>query len=477
MNYLLTGIALILALLSGMQPACADNGVHDFLNDPFNTASAMSANPAGNSICQLSAALTAPLSLLDAVERALCRNPQTRLSWANIKAQAAAVGVAQAAYLPNLSAGGSLARVMKQTDIPGFPQFDSYLNTRSSDKNINLSWVLYDFGLRAANLESARQLLNAANATQDDALQTVFLHTVQAFYAAQAAQALLVAMVDAEQAAQHSFTVAQAKHVAGAGALADQLQAQTAYAQATLKRVQADGDLHSALGALAILMGLQPNTPLPLAALAETATDTDAPLFQQAIESLIAEAIQTHPKILAAKAQLKAAQAKIVAARAEGRPTLALVGNTDRSDTPISQVSSRQTVSSRSIGIQINIPLTDGLSTSYKVRSAEAQAESREADLADIEQKVTLEVWNSDQALRTETENMTAIKVLVQSARESFDVAQGRYKAGVGNILELLKAQTDLSSAEQQRIITLTHWQTARLRLAASLARLRVEAL
>jgi outer membrane protein len=45
----------------------------------------------------------------------------------------------------------------------------------------------------------------------------------------------------------------------------------------------------------------------------------------------------------------------------------------------------------------------------------------------------------------------------------------------VGNILELLKAQSDLASAQQQRIQALTNWQTARLRLAASLGQLRMD--
>ena len=125
--------------------------------------------------------------------------------------------------------------------------------------------------------------------------------------------------------------------------------------------------------------------------------------------------------------------------------------------------------------MQINIPLFDGFSRKYKVRSAQAQAESKEAELANVEQQVTLEVWKSYQDMRTEAENLKTTKILVQSARQSFNAAQGRYKAGVGNVLELLKAQSDLASAEQGGILALTRWHTARLRLAASLGRLETE--
>lgn len=450
----------------------------DMWSDPLRTTNEVSTTPAkvmlatGNA-CPFNAPLPSPLTLLDAVERALCRNPQTRQAWANVKVQAAAVGIGEAAYLPALNASASWGKVDKRTSIPGFSEFDSQLKTQSSNAKLNLSWVLYDFGMRAANLESARQLLNAANATQDDTLQTVFLSTVQSFYEAQAAQALLTATIDAEEAAEQSFKATEAKYNAGVGALADKLQAQTSYAQATLKRVQAAGDLQSALGNLAIAMGLRPNTTLELASLANEVTD--APLFRQAVDDLIADAVRVHPKILAAKAQLKAAQAQIEATRAEGRPALSLFATGDRSDTPVNQVSSKQTISSRSIGVQITIPLFDGFSRKYKVRGAQAKAEGKEAELANIEQQVTLEVWKSDQALRTEAENLKTTKILVHSAKQSFEVEQGRYKAGVGNILELLKAQSDLASAEQQRILALTRWQTARLRLAASLGRLRTD--
>ncbi|AIY42274.1 Type I secretion system [Collimonas arenae] len=59
-----------------------------------------------------------------------------------------------------------------------------------------------------------------------------------------------------------------------------------------------------------------------------------------------------------------------------------------------------------------------------------------------------LEVWKSNQALRTEVENLKSTDILLRSARQSFEVANGRYKADVGNIPELLKAQSDLAGAQ-----------------------------
>lgn len=206
-------------------------------------------------------------------------------------------------------------------------------------------------------------------------------------------------------------------------------------------------------------MVFRPDTPLVLATLGNAA---DAPLLPQSVDDLIADAVRTNPKIVAAPAQLKAAQAQVDADRAEGRPTLSLLATGDLSDTPITQ-SSRQTISSRSIGVQIAILLFDGFSRMYKVRGGQAQAESKEAELDNVKQQVMLEVWKSYQGLGTEIENLKSTDILLRSARQSFDVAKGRYKAGVGNILELLKAQSDRAGAQQQCIqSTINHASMAR---------------
>lgn len=413
-------------------------------------------------------AIGSPLGLVEAVERALCNNPQTRQAWASVKAQAAQVGIAQSAYLPSLHATLSATKGKSGTLVQDVPQLSYDVNTTTRDRSLNLSWTLFDFGLRNANLKNARQLLRAANATQDATLQKVFITVAQSYYDLLTAHAALEASMEAEKSARESFMAADAKYRAGVGALADKLQAQTNFGQATLNRVKADGELKGAQGALAIAMGLNANTPMTIdtgnAALPDTA-------FLDSVDALIDDAKRHHPSLLAAQAQLMAAQASVDAAKAEGMPTVSLTGMIGRND----QLGQRPTdtfVRTNSIGIQLKIPLYEGFGRSYRIQSALAQAESRTVELANTEQQISLDVWKSYQALRTETENLKATEDLLQSAGQSFNVAQGRYKAGVGNILELLGAQSALASAQQQRIQALSNWRLARLKLAASLGKL-----
>ena len=120
----------------------------------------------------------------------------------------------------------------------------------------------------------------------------------------------------------------------------------------------------------------------------------------------------------------------------------------------------------------MSIPLFDGFAPSYRIRSAEALAEMRVAQRDRLRLQISLDVWNAYQALRTANESVRATSVLVTSAEESARMALGRYKAGVGNILDTLNAQSALASANQQKIQAELNWSIARASLAQALGTL-----
>lgn len=450
--------------------------------DPFLTRGKVAASPARDMLpaagedenpCRF-ASLGSPLSLAEAVERALCHNPQSQQAWANARLQAAQVGVAASAYLPSVAASAGVSRQRLNTSYRDLHVLDSDVHPVTRSGGLKMSMLLADFGQRGANLDQARALLEAANAAHDATLQAAFVAAAQAYFDTQTARAALDAGREAERAAKESFAAAEAKYQAGVGALTDQLQAQTAYSKALLERVSAEGELQNALGSLATAMGLPANTPLVLAPCKETLPDT---AFVKAVDALIDEALLHHPSLLAARAQVEAARARVDATRAEGRPTVTLNSEFNRNQQagqPPSIGMEPTTVTARgtSVGVQVNIPLFEGFGRGYRVQAAAEQAAVKEAEFNATRQQVTLEVWKSYQALRTEGENMKAAEDLVKSARQSFKVAQGRYKAGVGNMLELLNAQSAQAGAEQQRIKSISRWHAARLKLAASVGKL-----
>ena len=431
------------------------------LADPFDGDALYAAGPGdsiGNGVrarC-LATANNAPLALAEVVDIALCNNPQTRLAWANARAQAAQVGLAAGAYLPTLAATAGRSR--------NTSNLDTTVTYNQTSGALSANYLLYDFGGRAATLENARQIMAALAATQDAVLQSVFLAAVQAYYQWHAAEAAVGAARESEHASMESLKAADARYRIGAGTPADRLQAQTAASQATLTRIQAEGGAKTALGTLANAMGLDAQNAPAFAPPAAAAPDA---AFERNLGELIATAKRARPDLIAAEAQVKAARAGIDVARATGMPNISLSAGSSYSDTGL--VSPTR---GTSIGVAVSIPIFTGFDTTYRVRSAEAQLEAKAALREQISKQISLDVWRNYFALTTSIDSVRASADLVASADASAKVAAGRYKAGVGGILDLLNAQSALAGARQQNIQALYNWRITKAALAQAMGQL-----
>lgn len=412
----------------------------------------------------------ARLTLEDMIEQVLCHDPQARLNWANARAQAAYVGVRQSAYLPRLSASSGITTGRNDTNYDQREEYSGSGHKSQVDHRLALSWVLFDFGRRDAALRNARQLLVAANANQDEQLQQTFILAAQLYYDTLAAQNSQIAAARVAALAAENLKAASAKHDAGAAALSDRLQAEAAYSQAALNEVRSNGALVNAKGLIALRMGLAPQTPLELVGSLTRRPDTQ---FVKGIDELLEQARQDHPSLVAAKARLDAAKAAIDENKAQGRPTLSFIANA--SDVQLNQsmaFNGDSRTRDNSVGLQLNIPLFEGFERTYQVRGAEAQMEAMEAELTNVEQRISIDLWSNYQALIIETRSLEKTAEWVEQSNQALDVVQGRYRSGVGSMIELLNALTAYATAEQQHISALNSWQMARLKLAASLGRL-----
>jgi outer membrane protein len=402
-----------------------------------------------------------PLTLAIAVDLALCRNPATRSTWAAARQQAAALGIAESARLPSLTVSGSATGTEggAGAGVAGAPG-----SQRTTDAALSLSWMLYDFGGREAKIRSARRLLDAAAATADSVSQQIVLAAVQAFYGVVAADASLGAARSAEEAAAKSLEVARGRREAGVATRADVLQAETAFDQAVLVRVQADGTLASARGTLAVTVGEQADRSLKLDA---EPVPTEVPALARRVADLMAEAARQRPDLASALAERDAAAADVTAARATGRPSISVGAGRNFVDT--TGVANQNY---NSVGISITWPLFTGFNTTYRVRQAEATLAGREANADQIRLNVSLDVWNADAALDSAGQQLRASAALLASAEENAQLALGRYRVGAGTIVDVLTAQSALAGARQQRIAAERGWQVARAQLALALGRL-----
>jgi outer membrane protein TolC len=148
-------------------------------------------------------------------------------------------------------------------------------------------------------------------------------------------------------------------------------------------------------------------------------------------------------------------------AQSAGRPSLSATASNTLSafDTTIDR-------NVASAGVSLSVPLFSGWNTRYNIAAARARLEQQTALAEQTRQQAGLDVYSSYVALDNALSSLTTARVLVESAALSADLAQGRYKAGVGTFADLLNAQSALASARQQLVQSEYNVRTTNAQLA-----------
>jgi outer membrane protein TolC len=393
------------------------------------------------------------LRLDDLVDLALRNNPATRVAWASARAAAAEYGSVRGTWFPTatldvdatrLKTAGTQGRVAVQQTVYG--------------PTVNLTWLVFGFG-RAPSITSAREALIAANWTHNASIQDAVLDVGRAYYLYSSDRSLVAANRTSLTEAETNLAAAEERRRVGVATIADVLQARTAVEQARLTLQGSEGDLAAAKGSVAVSAGF----PVALPFEVDTLADVD-PIGRvgDEVDSLIAIARRGRPDLLAADAAVAQARADARVAAAERLPSLTATGNAGSNY--INGVSGARNTYTVALGL--SIPLFNGFSWEFDAKAARARAEAAEARAQQLRRGAELEVFTAYFAVRTATERVRTAEALIAAADQSAAAARGRYRAGVGTLLELLTAENVLISARSQRIQARFGWRTSLIQLA-----------
>src|SRR5437588_6398743 len=111
------------------------------------------------------------ITLAQAIDLALANNPQTRTAWLEARAAEFAVGSARSAYFPEIDVLANATRSRSST--PGASAATIIA------PSLALTYLLFDFGGRAAEVEQAQQTLIAATFANNVTMRDVVLLVAQ----------------------------------------------------------------------------------------------------------------------------------------------------------------------------------------------------------------------------------------------------------------------------------------------------------
>ncbi len=397
----------------------------------------------------------ATFTLAQVVEIALQNNPLTRTSYLAARSAAANLGSKRAPYYPSVTVSASGTRTNQPQDQTVTETQDIY------GPAVGLTYLLLDLGGRAADVDDARFGLIAADWTHNATIQNVVLDVETTYVQYVNAKAQLEAAQANVKTAQTALEAANVRHDAGVATIADVLQAKTALSEAQLSVQTFDGQVLALRGALATAMGLPASVPYDVGVL-----PSEVPLDRgtDSAEKLIATARERRPDLAAARALAEQADAHVRSLRSQGLPTLSLVADANRTYlNPAVPFTARNNWSASLVA---TFPLFTGFANSYNIEKAKEDAGVAHSQAETLDQQVALEVWTSYYGFRTATQLVKTTRDLLASAEQSEKVALGRYKEGVGTIIDLLTAQSALASARSQEILARAGWFVAMAQLA-----------
>jgi outer membrane protein TolC len=456
--------------------------------DPFNTGKKVSPGPDQRwipeqalpqvappvSMQSLPAGLDKPLSLAELTEIALSLNVRTRQAWLSARIEAAQAGIDHAGDFPQITGLISDRIIRPVSATSGLPN-TTLINDSGSTVNapgglhpysvyttygpsVALSYVLFDFGKRAADKEATEYRLLAANLAQNRTLQDVAFQVEQAYYRVLGFEQLVRATRESLKNFQTGLDATQRRHESGLATVADVYRSETQVGQAELVLSRNEGELSKARGLLSAAVGLPVNYPLQLQLMTTAPPVTE---ITKSMDDLLKEAKANRPDLVAAESRARAARATARAESRAGLPTLQFVSQYARQI----YTNALTAQDAYTFGLNLSIPLFSGFGDTYRVRRREEEARVADTARDQVYIQTELDVWQAYFDLQTAATSIASTANLVKSSSQSADAAVARYQGGVGSLLDLITAQLDDTNAKVQEIQSRLDWYQALARL------------
>lgn len=439
--------------------------------------------------------LTQSMSLGQLFNIALYNNPSTRAAWYAARAAAYNFRVSLSQEFPSInytgnvqeeqfsvaSTGGVIAgttaigtntgtttgtttATSTTTTSPNQTSSSSTVKTTAltTFNEVTLSYLLLDFGGRAARERIAFETLVQADWQHSLQIQNVLLAVINNYTSHLANQALVKTSKQNVQDAEVLLKAATNMRNNGVATLTDVLSAQSVLEQMKLNLIQAEGAEKSSLAELLITLGLDPETPLSTQQLPEKLPVID---IQENVSLLIEMAKSNKPDIGIAISQVKQQEAALKASISASLPIFTINGSASRLEfiKPKAPATFNNT-----IAIDFFCPIFSGfyyVNQQKAIRAQIAEAIAKvDVTVAQVETNVIINYY----ALKTAEGSLPSSEALLAYSDRAYRGMLSQYKVGTTSIQNVVTSLTTLGNARSQLVLNRTQWADALANLAFS---------
>lgn len=380
-----------------------------------------------------------PLTLDECVDIALKNHPSMRAAEKVVSVASEQHREAKSSYYPQVSANGSYTR--SETKALSFIQGE----TETYSTSLNLNQKIYDFGRTGGSVDAARFRIDERGGDLSRTGQDIIFNVKDAYFGVLKAMGLMKVQESSVAQAESHLRQAKGFYEAGAKAKFDVTKAEVELNQARLNLIKARNGFNTAVASLRNRMGVEYNYPL------EIDVTLVKPEPAAGLEEGIREALKQRPEMRSTEAAIKEGEASLTASRGGYYPSLNASGSYGYYDQyPLGGGEDLFQERNRrwSAGVSVSIPIFEGFLTDAKVSGSKANIESLKAQRDVLSSNITLEVTQAYLDLQEAMARIEVAESNLNKAKENLDIANGRYEAGVGTIIEVTDAQTSYITAE-----------------------------
>jgi outer membrane protein TolC len=409
--------------------------------------------------------LAQPLSLADAVNLALQRNPDVLRAKKDLEITEGLVIQTRAIAVPKVQLDGGYKAVQESdVDKPPNPVAFPFGSDQSWSSQIRIVQSLYEGGrmasaFRSTKLTREQSLLN---------YQTIIANTVVDVQIAYFDVLLNAQQITVQEASVELLSRELAdttrRFQAGTVPRFNVLRAEVELANARPRLIRARNSFRIAKNNLVNLLGFDvPKATLEDIPLTLTGK-LDAEPYPLELPGAILLGLQHRTELGALRKSKLLRDEDIVNARAGYKPSVQAFAGYDAHSSLFSEDLSRE-VHGWITGVQLNWDIFDGWRTKGRVLEATARSDRADIDLSDATRKIELEVRTAYSSFVEARELLESQKKVVEQAEEALRLASARSEAGAGTQLDVLSAQTALTEARTTQIQALRDYAVARARL------------
>lgn len=390
------------------------------------------------------------ITLQDAIQIALKKNPLIRAVNADITRKKAQLTKATSAFMPEVDVYTSysfgdapssyLITSIDQRKFESDTDFNDPGNFENFETGITGKMTLFNGGRNYLNSKIATEFLSASESKRKSTINVITAGVITAWFNTISSEEFISIARESVETVNTQLEIMTVRFKGGSALKSDILSLKVRLAEVEEELLKSENRYHHAKAALASILGMPPEKELIL-----EKTDVH---FKEAIKNLeagIKTALGSRPEMNQSKSMLKKAGMGLDVAKSDYIPSVHLSGKYYFDDPDMNYDKDRQ---NWAVGIMVNWNIFSGFSSDAGRKESVADMEAALAADRKTELEVKLDVTNAWLNFEETSARLKVARKSVDMAVESLALVRKQYEGGSATITRYLEAELARNKAK-----------------------------